>query len=135
MRLFNAVVLDVWKSRQSEAERLRARLEAVVRQLPARLDRVDEAFLHDRSIDRATYERQRDQLRERLALAEMELSDAVLNKLDVEGVLAFAEHALANAARLWLELGPGQKQEFQRVMFPQGTPFCGVRHLEPSKRA
>lgn len=50
--------------------------------------------------DHQTYERQRDQLRAQLALAEMELSEAVLSQLDVEGVLAFAEHVLTNAARL-----------------------------------
>jgi hypothetical protein len=49
-----------------------------------RLDRIDEAFLHERSIDRQTYERQRDQLREQLALAEIELADAVLDQFDVE---------------------------------------------------
>jgi hypothetical protein len=48
-------------------------LEAVVRQKRERLDRIDEAFLHERSIDRQTYERQRDQVREQLALAEIEL--------------------------------------------------------------
>ena len=69
-----------------------------------RLDRIEDAFLHERSIDRQTYERQRDKLREQLSLAEMELSDAVLDDLDVEGVLGFAEHVLT-AAQLWAELG------------------------------
>src|SRR4029077_1160607 len=114
MRLFNAVVLDVWKARQGEAERLRVELEKAVRQKRERLDRVDDAFLHERTIDRQTYERQRDQLREQLALAEMEIGDGVLNQLDVEGVLAFAEHVLTNAARLWMELGLDDRQRLRQ---------------------
>ena len=127
MRLFNAIVLDVWNGRQREARQLRASLEAVVAQKRERLDRVEDAFLYERSIDRHTYERQRDQLREQLALAEMELSEATENQLDVEGLLAFAEHLLTNAARLWIELGLEQKQRLQHVLFPKGLQFDGVK--------
>ena len=73
------------------------------------------------------YERQRDQLREQLALAEMELSSATENQLDVEGAVAFAEHLLTIAARLWTELGLDQKQQLQKVLFPEGLRFDGER--------
>ena len=92
-----------------------------------RLDRIDEAFLHERSIDRQSYERQRDQLREQLALAQMELSAAGENELDIEGALAFAEHLLTNAARLWMELALDQKQQLQQVLFPEGLRFDGEK--------
>ena len=127
MRLLNAIVLDVWKDRQNEAERLRRDLENVVRQKRERLDRVDEAFLHERSIDRQTYERQRDQLREQLALTEIELNDAVLSRLDIDGVLAFAEYVMTNAARLWMELSLGQRQQLQKALFPNGLHFDGEK--------
>ena len=127
MRLFNEIVLDVWNARFGEAKKLRSKLEAVVRQKQQRLDRIEDAFLHERSIDRQTYERQRDKLREQLSLAEMELSDAVLDDLDVEGVLGFAEHVLTNAARLWAELGIDGKQELQQALFPEGVFFDGER--------
>ena len=125
MRLFNEIVLDVWNARLGETKKLRSKLEAVVRQEQQRLDRIEDAFLHERSIDRQTYERQRDQHREQLSLAEMELGDAVLDDLDVEGVLGFAEHALTNAARLWVELDIGGKQELQQALFPEGVSFDG----------
>ena len=125
MRLFNEIVLDVWNARLGEAKKRRSKLEAVVRQKQQRLDRIEDAFLHERSIDRQTYERQRDKLREQLSLAEIELSDAVLDDLDVEEVLGFAEHVLTNAARLWAELGIDGKQELQQALFPQGLSFDG----------
>jgi len=127
MRLFDAIVLDVWKHRQNDVEKLRRNLENVVSQKKKRLDRIDEAFLHERSIDRQTYERQKDQLREQLALAEIELNDAVLDQLDIDGVLAFAEHVVTNAARLWIELDLVQKQRLQQTLFPEGLRFVGEK--------
>jgi site-specific DNA recombinase len=125
MRLFRAIVLDVWNQRSKGAAELRTMLEAAVRERRERLDRVDEAFLHERSIDRQTYERQRDQLREQLTISEMELSDAVVDQLDVEGILGFAEQVLVNASRLWTEVELDQKQQLQQVLFPQGLKFDG----------
>ena len=127
MHLFNAIIMDAWKNRQSETQQVRERLQSVVRQKRERLDRIDEAFLHERSIDRTTYERQRDQHREQVALAEMELNDAVLDQLDIDGVLAFAEHVVTNAARLWTELDLVQKQRLQQVLFPEGLRFDGEK--------
>ncbi len=37
------------------------------------------------------------------------------------------EHVLTNAARLWMELGLTQKQQLQRVLFPEGLRFDGER--------
>lgn len=125
MRLFNAIVLDLWNARRGEVKACRSKLEAVVRQKQERLDRAVDAFLYERSIDRQTYERERDILREQLALAEMELNDAVLEDLDVEGVLGFAEHVLTDAARLWAELNIDGKQELQQALFPEGLSFDG----------
>ena len=71
-------------------------------------------------IDRPTYERQRDLLRETVALATIEVQDATLDEIDVEGVLGFAEHVLANATRLWADATLELKQRLQRVLFPEG---------------
>lgn len=127
MALFNAIVRDVWRERQSEAKGLRARLESVVGHVRGRLDRVDDAFLHEHTIDRSSYERQRDKLREQLALAELELSEAVTNQLDVEGILGFAERVLTNVDRLWPEVSLEQKLQLQLALFPGGIQFDGKR--------
>ena len=96
MRLFNEIVLAEWNSRRSEAKRLRGELEAVARRKRGRVDRVDDAFLHGRSIDRETYERQRDQLREELSLAEWN-SPTLCSTISTSRVC----YLLTNAARLW----------------------------------
>ena len=38
-------------------------------------------------------------------------------------MLAFAEHIILNAARLWREFPSEQKQRLQKVLFPEGVRF------------
>ena len=127
MRLFREIVLDVWKDRQVGVTRMRQAVQRRLTDLGSRLDKVEEAFLYKHTVDQATYERQRDKLREDVALAKLELHEAELEEMDVEGVLAFAEHLLTNAARLWMEASLDQKQRLQTVFFPEGLQFDGER--------
>lgn len=53
-------------------------------------------------------------------LVRIELEDAKLDEIDLEGVLGFAEHVLTNAARLWMEAFPERKARLQQVLFPNG---------------
>ena len=120
MNLFKAIVLDVWKTRQADAGKLLADLESRLAELRRRESVLEEAFLYEKRIDSASYERQRDKMREDIALARIELEDARIDEIDIEGLLGFAEHVLGNAARLWMEAPPEQKQKLQEVLFPEG---------------
>ena len=125
MRLFREIVLDVWKQHEADAIQQRKALERRGRELQRRLDRLDETFIYKSSIDQATYDRQRDKLREEMALAELDVRDARLDELDVEGILGFADHLLTNAARIWTEASLDQRQRLQQVFFPEGLRFDG----------
>jgi hypothetical protein len=103
MKLFKAIVLDVWKTRQANAGNLLTTLESRLADLRRRESILEDAFLYEKRIDTASYERQRDKIREDIALARIELEDARVDEIDVEGLLGFAEHVLGNAARLWME--------------------------------
>ena len=56
-------------------------------------DHSPEAVL-ERTIDSKNYADMRDRLREQIAVGELQLSEARLEQIDVEGVLAFAEHVI-----------------------------------------
>ncbi len=90
-----------------------------------KLERLEEAFIYQRSIDSTTYEQQRDRMREKLALAELELHEARIENVDIEGVLGFAEHLLENAAQMWVDAGLEQRRQLQTAIFPEGLPFSG----------
>jgi len=80
--------------------------------------------IYEKRIDAAAYERQRDKLREESMLLEMQLDEARIEELDLDALLAFAEHVLTNAERLWSE---EHRQRLQCVFFPEGLQFAGEK--------
>ena len=98
-----------------------AALEEKLTDLRRREEQLEDAFLYTKKIDAITYERQRDTMREQIALATIELEDARLDQIDVEGLLGFAEYVLTNAARLWMEATAEQRPRLQRALFPEGV--------------
>jgi hypothetical protein len=57
----------------------------------------------------------------------MERSEAQIEECDVEGLLAFAEHVIGNAAALWASALPGDRLALQRAFFPDGLVWNGAR--------
>ena len=57
-----------------------------------REEKLEEEFVYKKTIDLMTYERQRDKVREQIALASIDLEDARQEEIDVEGLLGFAEY-------------------------------------------
>src|SRR5215475_10131845 len=109
--------------------RLRLKLAKVgknLERLKMKKQRIIDAFVYERVIDKSTYEEQLAQVREEIALAELDIHDAKLDKLDIEAALNFATNALSNAAQFWLQCSLDQKQRFRRVLFPKGLRFDGV---------
>lgn len=76
-----------------------------------------DAFLHERSIDKPTYQDQVNLLNEEITLAELETYDTKTEDLDLEAALNFAVRALSNEAAFWNQCSPEQKPRSQRVLF------------------
>jgi hypothetical protein len=125
LKLFREIVLDAWNSRREDARRLQDNQERRVAEIDRRKDSLLSAYVYEKVLDKTTYEAERDKLEEQLTLAQLELHEATLDEFDVEGVIAFSENLLANAATLWLQFDLSQKQRFQRVVFPEGLEFDG----------
>ena len=43
-----------------------------------------------------------------------------LDELDVEGILAFAERVLPRASDVWIQASLAQRQQLQKLFFPEG---------------
>jgi site-specific DNA recombinase len=64
MRVVKDRILYVWEQRRAEAKDRTVDQDRRVKAIQQKLDRLDDAFLFAQSIDRTSYERQRDRLRE-----------------------------------------------------------------------
>ena len=103
MRLVKDRVLHAWREMKADAKQRIAEIERKQKAIREKLDRLDEAFLYERTIDIDTYDRHRDKLREELTLAQMDRHASELEEMDVEGILAFAERVLPSASNLWVQ--------------------------------
>ena len=113
MRLLKESVLQVWKARKVSVQGELANAERKAKAIQERLDRLDEAFLFERSIDIDVYDRHAEKLRQELTLLRIDRHSTELDELDVEGILAFAERVLPRAADLWVQASLEQRQRFQ----------------------
>jgi hypothetical protein len=129
MRLLKESVLQIWKARKAALREELANAERAAKAIQDKLDRLDEAFLFERSIDIETYDRHAEKLREELTLARIDRHSGQLEELDVEGILAFAERVLPRAADLWVQASLDQRQRFQQQFFPDGISFDGNRFV------
>jgi hypothetical protein len=124
MRLLNESILQIWKARKASVREEVANTERDAKAIQEKLNRLDEAFLFDRSIDIDTYDRHAEKLRGQLTLARVDRHSAYLDELDVEAILAFAERVLPRAADLWVQASLEQRQRFQQLFYPEGISFA-----------
>ncbi|HEY2233822.1 MAG TPA: recombinase family protein [Candidatus Angelobacter sp.] len=94
MRLYRQIVLDVWRKKQSDSQKVQGVLSRKVKELRENKTKLEEAYVYRRSIDTETYQSMRAKLAEELTLAEMELRDAQAEEIEMEAVLDFAEMVL-----------------------------------------
>jgi hypothetical protein len=127
MRMVKDRILHIWEQRRAEAKDRTVEQEKRVKLIQQKLDRLDDAFLFQQSIDAKTYERQRDRLREELMLAQIDHHAEAVDELDVQGILAFAERILPRASGLWVQASLDYKQRLQQLFFPEGIAFDGNR--------
>ena len=123
LKLFREIVLDVWKQKQEESLVQSVVSKQQFEELQDKKEKLIDAFVYRKEIDRATYDGQLDKRNEQIALAEMATHDARLEELDIEAVLNFSEYVILNAPRLWTEFDLNQKQRLQTVLFPEGVTF------------
>ena len=128
-RLLKESVLQIWKARKAAVSEEIASAERAAKAIQDKLNRLDEAFLFDRSIDIETYDRHAEKLREELTLARIDRHSGQVDELDVEGILAFAERILPRASDLWVQASLNQRQRFQQLFFPDGIAFDGNRFI------
>lgn len=93
-----------------------------------------EPQISTQTLDPETFRREMDRIREEEVLTEVELHENRIDELHVEGLLAFAEHLVLNARRLW---SPGNLPILQGLRgrngrgIPYGVPK-GTRRFVPT---
>src|SRR5262249_52454394 len=128
MRLYREIVLDVWRKKQDDSQKLQAIVSKRIKELRENKSKLEEAFVYQRAIDATTYQDMRAKLAQDLTLAEIELREVQSEQIEVETLLDFAEMMLLNASNLWKSACSEQKQRLQQVLFPEGVAYSDAKY-------
>ena len=120
LRLFKAVVLDVWNARQAEAVKAAEELRLRAADIRARREKLVEAFVYQRALDRPTFDAMLAKLEAELGAVESARSEAHLTDLDAAALVNYAIHVVTNAGTLWRDVEPAQRIQLQAFLFPEG---------------
>ena len=128
MRTLKGSSLSVWHERKAVVQDDVANVEHRAKLIQQKLDRLDDTFIYREAIDLATYECQRDKLREELTLLEIDRHGSKLEEFDVEGILNSAELVLRSLVPASLENGRG----FNDCYFRTAWRSAEKHSIEPS---
>ncbi len=116
--LFEEIVLDVWRDRQSARVKDERKHEQEINKLREKQDRVD-GLMSQGTFDEETYRRKIDDIKSKMIATKLNLSDAKTEIVDIEGCLIYCKYFLSNLAELWAASDHNLKQRFQTLIFPE----------------
>ncbi len=116
--LFEEIVLDVWRDRQSKRVKQEHRHEQEIKKLREKQDRVDDLMIQG-TFDEETYRRKMSEIKSEMMTTRLNLSDAKTEIVDIEGCLTYCKYFLSNLAELWAVSDHNLKQRFQTLIFPE----------------
>ena len=122
MRLFRAIILDVWHKRQSaelaQGQAAAQNIATLERQQQTLLDKLLSGVVTDE-----VYKARNSALRSEIAIARSLARDQETDALDVEAAVSMAEHLLSSARAIHERLSAADKGRFQGVLFPGGMSY------------
>ncbi len=116
--LFEAVVLDVWKQKQTDQIKEEARLEKQMKDLEQTKNRLDELIIKG-VLDEETYKTKVEAIKNDITVKRIEINETKIELDDIESCLNFCKYFLSNIANLWETADLNLKQRFQTLIFPE----------------
>ena len=120
MRIVTQVVTQRWESRQDTARFSATHHATTIREIEAKLTKLETAYIYERAIDRDRYDQHRAGLEQQLTAARVAMNDAHTDDLDLEGALRVASRVLTSAATVYATMAPVTRRKFLGVLNPTG---------------
>lgn len=124
MELFEAVALDVWRTKQQEQIKEEFRLEKELNGLEETMRRIDELIIKG-VFDDETYKQKSGELKNEIMVKKLELNEARIELSDIDACLNYCKAFLSNIANLWANSELNLKQRFQTFIFPDKIYYEG----------
>lgn len=89
VNLSREIILDVWKSKKGDAESQIRAIGKRISEFEEKRQKLLEAHVYRKSLPEDVYRREEDRLSQEIAFARIELLDAQMEQIDIDGVLSF----------------------------------------------
>jgi ssDNA-binding Zn-finger/Zn-ribbon topoisomerase 1 len=126
LKLFEAIVIDVWKSKQTGAETTKTTLEKELKGLQEKKKKIEDLLIAG-SFDAETYKTRSEEIQSEMMLKKLALNEQIIECNDIESCLNYCKYFLSNIADLWQNADLSLKQRFQSLIFPEGLYFDGKK--------
>ncbi|MBF0571703.1 MAG: recombinase family protein [Candidatus Omnitrophica bacterium] len=118
LNLFEAILLDVWRKKQSDQIEIQTKVEHSIKTLYVKKDRLDELVIKG-TMDDTTYKLRVKELQDEVSAKQIELSELKTgSETDLEDCLKYCKFFVTNFAPHWAAGNIDLKQRFQRLIFP-----------------
>src|SRR5260370_41544707 len=119
MALFDEVLKDVWKQKQTDREETATVIGKRIAALETRKQNLIESVVDGR-IDRAIYNSQMARVGTELKGVQERLSETLVTAQELDCLLEFAAWLLERVAGIWNSASAGNKRRIQGALFPMG---------------
>ncbi len=134
VHLVEEALVELCSAQEREAATLRELARKRVDELQTRRERLLDAYLDERVIDRETYERRLRRLDGEIADAHFEHQEPEVKAADLERILPAVRPLLSDTYRLWDSQALDGKRRLQALIFPAGATY-GVGGLRTPETA
>lgn len=122
LKMFEAIILDYWKTRQAESIKNEFRLEQELKELKAMKGRIDELMIKG-VFDEATYKEKVEEINAGILTKTVQWNDAKIELADAEACVNYCLQFIRNIASLWANGDLNLKQRFQALIFPNTLTY------------
>ncbi|NTU49855.1 MAG: recombinase family protein [Desulfobulbaceae bacterium] len=122
LKLFEATVIDVYKTLQAEQIKTYASLEKQLSGLYEERKSIEKLVVKG-TFSEETYKRRSAELENEITVKQLELNEAKIDINDIEACLNYCKYFLTHLADLWLSADLDSKQRLQALIFPQKVTY------------
>lgn len=122
LKLFEATVIDVWKTLQAEQMKTHAQLEKRLRELQEERTAAEKLVMKG-VFNEVAYKRQSEEIENKILVTQLELNEARIEINDIEACLNYCRYFLTHIAELWLSADLDSKQRLQSLIFPAKVTY------------
>ena len=133
LKLFEEVVLDVWRTKNKESFLEVQRLEKELKESKKNRERIKELIIKKTFNDKE-YKEEIQKVNNDIMVIQIEINENKIDADDSESCINFCKYFICNVADLWQSAELNLKQRFQKLIFPEKLLYNKGR-FRPTKIA